>query len=62
MIGLAHYSSERDISGVTTWLLDFMRFLRVKGEDVALNLHHVGHDAGKASILGPAQELGVKVT
>ena len=62
MLAFAHYSAERDISGVTTWLTDLMLFLRQKGEDVSINLHHFGSEPEKASLLTPLQNTGIRVS
>jgi glycosyltransferase involved in cell wall biosynthesis len=62
MIAFAHYSSEQDISGVTTWLVDFLRFLRGKGEEVCVNLHHFGTEVERASVLVPLRAAGVEVS
>lgn len=61
MIAFAHYSSEQDISGVSTWLLELMRYLRGKGEEVCLNLHHLGRDPAQGTLLAPALAMGVHV-
>ena len=50
-IALAHYSGTSDISGVTTWLIDFIHRLSVSGHTLALHLHHFGSDPKDASIL-----------
>ena len=60
MIAFAHYSSEQDISGVTTWLVDFLGFLRGKGEEVCVNLHHFGTEVERASVLVPLRAAGVE--
>lgn len=44
MIAFAHYSSTSDISGVTSFLGDLIRELRIQGYPVALQLHHLGGD------------------
>jgi len=62
MIAFAHYSSEQDISGVITWLLGLMASLRRRGEEVCLNLHHLGSEPEKASLLASAREMGVLVS
>lgn len=41
-VALFSYSSSSDISGVTTWLLRFAVFLKVRGYDVVCLLHHLG--------------------
>jgi colanic acid/amylovoran biosynthesis glycosyltransferase len=61
MIAITHYSLPRDISGVTNWLLPLMSFLRSRGEEVCLNLHHFGSDPAASSLAPSARALGVHV-
>lgn len=50
-VGIAHYSSNSDISGVTTWLAELCRRLVLSGHKVGLCLHHFGNNPHHASIL-----------
>jgi colanic acid/amylovoran biosynthesis glycosyltransferase len=60
-VALAHYSDCGDISGVTTWLLDFCNHLVCNGIKVYVHLHHFGDELQQASILPPLTRLGVEV-
>lgn len=60
-IALAHYSATSDISGVTTWLIDFIHRLSASGHTLALHLHHFGPDPQEASILKSLQGLPIEV-
>lgn len=59
-IALAHYSTQSDISGVTTWLIGFCDWLVKAGHEVVIHLHHFGHDLHQGSILPSLQRLGIK--
>lgn len=58
-IGFAHYSSSEDISGVTSWILDFCAYLKEAGHDVHIHLHHMGTDPSEASILKKLRLINV---
>ncbi|MCP9927195.1 glycosyltransferase family 4 protein [Cyanobium sp. CH-040] len=60
-IGIAHYSAPSDISGVTTWLIDFCKRLAVSGHVVGLHLHHFGADPSHASILGSLRVHDIEI-
>jgi colanic acid/amylovoran biosynthesis glycosyltransferase len=60
-VGIAHYSSSSDISGVTSWLISLCHHLVEKGHDVAVHLHHFGHIHEEATILPELIKLNIKV-
>lgn len=59
-IAIAHYSSFDDISGVTTWLVDFCQYLVQASHQVVVHLHHFGADPQEGSILPSLLNLGVE--
>lgn len=59
-IAIAHYSSESDISGVTTWLISFCERLVQVGYQVVVHLHHFGDDPSQGSILPSLHQLGIE--
>jgi colanic acid/amylovoran biosynthesis glycosyltransferase len=59
-IALAHYSTQSDISGVTTWLIGFCEWLVKAGHEVVIHLHHFGYDSQQGSILPSLQRLGIE--
>lgn len=59
-IAVAHYSAVSDISGVTTWLVDFCGRLVASGHRVAVHLHHFGDDRLAGSILPSLEQVGVE--
>jgi len=60
-VALAHYSSDKDISGVTTWFENLVVRLHNDGVKLAIHLHHFGDTPEKATILSPLRDAGVPV-
>lgn len=59
-IAFAHYSSCADISGVTTWLIDFCDRLMMANHEVLVHLHHFGDDPQQGSVLPILHHLGIE--
>jgi glycosyltransferase involved in cell wall biosynthesis len=59
-VAVAHYSASEDISGVTTWLIDFCKRLVQAGQQVVMHLHHFGDDPDQGSIRSSLQHLGIE--
>ena len=51
MLAFSFYSSTNDISGVKTWLENFIQDLSRSGEDIVLNLHHLGENPQASNFL-----------
>lgn len=60
-IAFSHYSSDKDISGVTTWLERLLVSLRRKDHQLVVLLHHFGTEVEKATILKPLRDAGIEV-
>jgi glycosyltransferase involved in cell wall biosynthesis len=60
-VALAHYSSDADISGVTTWFENLVIRLHGDGIKLAVLLHHFGDKPERASLLPPLRDAGVSV-
>jgi colanic acid/amylovoran biosynthesis glycosyltransferase len=58
-VALAHYSSEADISGVTSWLVGLVARLKADGFEPHVHLHHLGRKPSQASILALLRDAGV---
>ena len=60
-IAIAHYSSSKDISGVTTWLENLVLHLQKDGLHPVVHFHHLGMDVKKSSLAPRLQDAGVSV-
>lgn len=61
-IAIAHYSSKKDISGVTTWLVALMNYFVNRGHNVFLHLHHFDKTLGVSNIMDDIIDIPINVT
>jgi colanic acid/amylovoran biosynthesis glycosyltransferase len=60
-IALAHYSSNADISGVTSWFVRFVLRLQSDGYDPVVHLHHFGWRPSEGTVVPQLRDAGVAV-
>ncbi|MEY3367958.1 MAG: hypothetical protein RI973_1113 [Bacteroidota bacterium] len=59
MIAFAHYSTNNDVSGVTTWLEQLAVWLHQGGYELEFHLQHVGEDTGNSTMAKALASHGI---
>lgn len=61
-VAFAHYSKPDDISGVSTWLVATVAYLRSAGIPVAVHLQHSGGEPAESSILTALRNVDAEIS